>query len=83
MNFGQSVGPPSEVETGDGVNQFKVIRGRETVGEGQRKVSAMREEQKLGSRFMFPRLLESQGALAELMSCRQLIFCYGEINTQC
>jgi len=32
---------------------------------------------------MFPQLFGSQGALAELMSCRQLIFCYGEINTQC
>lgn len=83
MDFGKSVGPLSKVKTGDGVNQLKVIRGSETVGVGQRKVSAMREEQKLGSRFMFPRLHEPQGALAELMSCRQLIFCYGEINTQC
>jgi len=37
MDFGQSVGPPSEVETGDGVNPLKVIKGESQWEKGRER----------------------------------------------
>lgn len=47
MDFGQSVGRPSEVKTGDRVNQLKVIRERES-GEKAKKGEHNEKRTKIG-----------------------------------